>query len=634
MTEEKQFAEAVAIANIPTLLMVLVQLSGERRWLQDPYRPRRPRGVDDNDSGGLSDEIQQEIRAAALQAILAWKGGKPAALNPTDVDLVEMLSVAMGEKVPAEYGGMTSAQLGQTPMLWDHKIDVPENFRVVVIGAGVSGLVAAVNLKAAGIPFKLFERRHSVGGVWQDNRYPGAGVDTPNHLYSFSFAPYDWSAYFAMRDELHDYFDQVADDFDIKKDIQFDTDVVSVVYHEATQTWDVTVKDSSGAQTTHNANIVISAAGIFNPPAFPNIEGLDSFAGESWHTAEWPDDKTIVGKRVVMIGNGATGMQIGPEIQHQVESLTIFQRAPHWASPHEQFRKLVPEPVRFLLREVPLYRMWYRMRLGWTYNDRVYLSLFKDENWEHPERSLNAVNDAHRAYFTDYIKSELGDRIDLLDKVLPTYPPFGKRLLMDNGWYRMLRNPKVTLVDNPIVRIEGNKVITKDGSAYEADVILISTGFDVLKMLSTYDLVGRGGKNVRDVWGDEDASSYLGTVIPGFPNFFTLYGPNLQPGHGGSLIFVSEMQVRYIMDMIDKMNNKGIGAVECRQDAHDRYLEKINKLHEKMVWTHQGMSTYYRNSKGRIVVNSPYRNVDFFEMTKQVNMDDYIVEPKQVLKAG
>ncbi len=347
MTDEKQFAEAVAIANIPTLLMVLVQLSGERRWLQDPYRPRRPRGVDDNDSGGLSIDIQQEIRAAALEAILAWKNGKPPALEPSEQDLVEMLSVAMGEKVPAEYGGMTSAQLGQTPMLWDHKIDVPENFSVVVIGAGVSGLVAAVNLKAAGIPFKLFERRHSVGGVWQDNRYPGAGVDTPNHLYSFSFAPYDWSAYFAMRDELHDYFDQVADDFDIKKDIQFDTDVVSVVYREGSQSWDVTVKDSSGAQTTHNANIVISAAGIFNPPAFPKIEGLDSFAGESWHTAEWPDDKTIAGKRVVMIGNGATGMQIGPEIQHQVESLTIFQRAPHWASPHEQFRKLVPEPVRF-----------------------------------------------------------------------------------------------------------------------------------------------------------------------------------------------------------------------------------------------------------------------------------------------
>ena len=627
MTEEQQFKEAIAVANIPTLLMVLVQLSGDKRWLDAPYKPKRPRGVDDNDTGGLSEEIQLEIRAAALDAILAWKGGKPAVLNPSDQDLVEMLTVAMGETVPAEYGAMTSAQLGQTPMLWDQKMDIPEGFKVIVIGAGVSGLVAAVNLGAAGIPYQLFERRESVGGVWRDNRYPGSGVDTPNHLYSFSFAPYDWSQYFAMRDELQDYFDHVADEFDLKESIQFGTDVISTVYQADTQSWEVKVKDSSGVETTHTANIVISAAGVFNPPAFPDIEGLDTFTGESWHTAEWPADKTIEGKRVVMIGNGATAMQVGPEIQNDVESLTIFQRGPHWVSPHEQFRKPVPEAVRFLLKEVPLYRMWYRMRLGWTYNDRVYLSLFKDENWEHPERSLNAMNDGHRAYFTDYIKQELGDRTDLLDKVLPAYPPFGKRLLMDNGWYRMLRNPKVELVDNAIARIEGNKVITKDGSEYEADVILISTGFDVLKMLSTYDIIGRDGVNLRDVWGDEDASAYLGTVVPGFPNFFTLYGPNLQPGHGGSLIFVSEMQVRYIMDMISKMNDANLGTVECRQESHDVYLDKINEIHEKMVWTHPGMSTYYRNSKGRIVVNSPYRNVDFFEMTKEVNMDDYATEP-------
>ena len=202
------------------------------------------------------------------------------------------------------------------------------------------------------------------------------------------------------------------------------------------------------------------------------------------------------------------------------------------------------------------------MRLGWTYNDRVYDSLHKDPNWAHPERSLNAINDGHRAYFTDYIKRELGDRIDLLDKVLPTFPPFGKRMLMDNGWYRMLRNPKVELVDSAIDHIEGNKLVTKDGVAHEGDVLLIATGFNVLQFLSTYDLVGRSGKNLREVWGDEDASAYLGTVIPDFPNFFTLYGPNLQPGHGGSFIFVAEMQVRYAMQMIDVMARNALGALE------------------------------------------------------------------------
>ncbi len=630
MTDNERFAEAIAIANIPALLMMLVQMTGDKRWLQDPYRPRRASGVSDNDSGGLGADIQQEIRAAALAAILAWKAGKPLALpEPSNAELVEMLTIAMGEKVPGQYGAMTAAQLGQAAMLWDRKIDVPPGFKVIVIGAGASGLCAAVNLRSAGVPFQVFERRESVGGVWQDNRYPGAGVDTPNHLYSFSFASYDWSQYFVLRDELHDYFESVADRFQLREHISFNTDVLSAAYNADRQLWELNVRNPDGSVSNHAANVLISAAGIFNPPAFPDIPGLDSFSGEKWHSAEWPAGKSVAGKRVLMIGNGATAMQVGPEIQNQVEALTIFQRSPHWASPFEQFRTPVPEPIRFLFNEVPLYRNWYRMRLGWTYNDRVYDSLHKDPNWAHPERSLNAINDGHRAYFTDYIKRELGDRTDLLDKVLPTFPPFGKRMLMDNGWYRMLRNPKVALVDSAIDHIEGNKLVTKDGVAHEGDVLLIATGFNVLQFLSTYDLVGRSGRNLREVWGDEDASAYLGTVIPDFPNFFTLYGPNLQPGHGGSFIFVAEMQVRYAMQMIDTMARSALGAVECKADVHDRYIEKVDAIHENMVWTHPGMTTYYRNSKGRIVVNSPYRNVDFFEMTRQVNLDDYVAEPRK-----
>jgi 4-hydroxyacetophenone monooxygenase len=629
MTDREQIAEAVAIANIPTLLMVLVQMTGDRRWLEKPYRPKRGRGVGDNDSGGLSEEVQGEIRDAAVEAIVAWKQGRPLALpEPSDAELVEMLSAAMGEPVPEEYGEFTAAQLGQRAMLWDQRIPVPDGFSVIVIGAGASGLCAAINLKAAGVPFEVFERRETVGGVWQDNRYPGAGVDTPNHLYSFSFAPYDWSQYFVLRDELHDYFEDVADRFEVRRHIRFNTDVIAAVYNSTTQCWDVRIRNADGSEETRTANVLISAAGIFNPPAFPDIPGLDSFAGRMWHSAEWPADGSVEGKRVLMIGNGASAMQIGPEIQHQVESLTIFQRAPHWASPFEQFRKPVPDPLRYLFNEVPLYRNWYRMRLGWTYNDRVYDSLQKDPDWKHPERSLNAANDVHRAYFTDYIKSELGDRTDLLDKVVPDYPPFGKRLLMDNGWYRMLRNPKVKLVDTGIERIDGDAIVTRDGERHAGDVLLIATGFNVLQFLSTYDLVGRSGRNLRDVWGEEDASAYLGTVVPDFPNFFTLYGPNLQPGHGGSFIFVAEMQVRYIMQMIDAMARRDLGAVECRPEVHDRYIEKVDAIHENMVWTHPGMSTYYRNSSGRVVVNSPYRNVDFFEMTKEVDLDDYIVEPR------
>ena len=626
--ERVQFTNAIADANIPTLLMVLVQMTGDTMWLQPPYRPSKGSGLGDNDSGGLPENIQQEIRSAALDAIMAWRGGRALAIpDPKPELLVEMLSAAMGEPVPPEYGAFTSSQLGLRPVS-SEQMPVPDGFHVLIVGAGVSGICTAINLKAAGVPFTILEKNPTVGGVWLENRYPGAGVDTPNHLYSYSFAMYDWSMFFALRDDLHGYLEHVANEFEIKSLIRFDTTVNNATYDEAGQRWNVDITTANGASETLSGTILVSATGIFNPPVKPNIDGLEEFQGPSFHTAEWQDDVDLKDKKVAIIGNGASCMQIGPEIQNDVESLTIFQRSPHWAAPFAQFRRPVPDALRFMLREVPLYQAWYRVRLGWTFNDRIHSALQKDDDWAFKDRSLNATNDSHRAYFTDHVKRELGDRIDLLDKVLPTYPPFGKRMLMDNGWYRMLRNERVTLVDDPVTKIDANSLTTADGSNYEADVLLLATGFDVLRFITTFDVTGRSGKTLREAWDDDNATAYLGTVVPEFPNFFTLYGPNLQPGHGGSLIFVVEMQVNFIMDLLKKMCANDIGAVECRQEVHDDYNERVDAAHEKMVWTHEGMTTYYRNARGRIVVNSPFRNVDYYEMTREAKLDEFVVEPR------
>lgn len=627
--EERLYTEAVQVANIPTLLMVLVQLTGEMHWLDDPYRPRRQQGLGDNDTGGLLPEHQAEVRDAALEAMLGWRQGRPAAIPDPDPELlVHMLTVAMAEPIPDVYGPFTRSQLGEQPIA-TRPIDVPDGFTALVIGAGVSGICAGVHLQAAGIPFTMIERNADIGGVWLENRYPGAGVDTPNHLYSFSFVQYDWPEFFALRDELWGYLHHVVDRFELRRNIELETTVERCEWLEDRQVWQVSTRHASGDVEMHEANIVISGAGIFNPPVFPNIEGLERFAGPAFHTARWPGDLSIEGKRVAIIGNGASCMQIAPEIQHDVESLTIFQRSNHWAAPFEQFRRKVPDPLRFLLRENPFYQAWYRVRLGWTFNDRLHGALQKDPDWEHPERSLNAANDGHRQYFERYIRDELGDRADeLFDVVVPPYPPFGKRMLMDNGWYRMLRNPAVELVTDPISSVDETSVHTSDGSTYEADVLVIATGFDVLRFINTYETIGRDGLALRDAWQDDNAKGYLGTVTPGFPNFFTLYGPNLQPGHGGSLINVIEMQMHYVMDLVRQMTDAGIGTAEIRPEVHDEYNRRVDEAHESMVWTHPGMSTYYRNERGRIVVNSPYRNVDFFEMTRHADLDEYTTEPR------
>ena len=627
-TDAPRFAEALALANIPTLLMVLVQLTGNLRWLEPPYRPRRAQGMSDNDTGGLPDDIQGEIRTAALAAILAWRTGRAPAIPTPSAELgLAMLCAATGEEIPTDYSLIIGAELPvatETPA----KLTVPAGFEILIIGAGVSGLCAAMQFKQAGIPFTILEKSTALGGIWRDNRYPGAGVDTPNHLYSYAGAPYDWSMYFALRDELHAYLEHVAEKFELRPHIRFATEVKSADYAPATQRWRVEIEHGGTAETL-TTNILISAVGIFNPIKMPTIKGLERFAGPCFHTAEWPTELDLADQRVAIIGNGASAMQVGPEIQHTVASLTIFQRSPHWVAPNTQFRQAIPEALRFLLREVPLYRAWYRLRLGWTYGDRVHSALQKDPTWPHAERSLNKANDAHRGYFTHYIASELGDKTDLLEQVVPPYPPFGKRMLMDNGWYRMLRNERVKLVSNPIVEIGTDRVITQDGSEYAADVLVIATGFDVLRFLTSFEARGRAGRSLREVWNDDDARAYLGLAMPDFPNFFCLYGPNLQAGHGGSLIFMIEMQLRYIMDVLKQMFRQDLGAVEIRQDVHDTYNAEVDAAHAQMVWTHPGMSTYYRNARGRIVVNSPYRNASFFEFTQAADLSDFVVEPRQ-----
>lgn len=632
--------QAVAVANVPSLLMVLVQLTGETRWLEAPYRPLRGRGLGDNDTGGLPEVVQDEIRRAAAAAIADWRAGRPVALaEPSESLLVAMLSAAMSEEVPLEYGpmladearaGLASPEEASVPFGAAAFPTVPEGFRAVVIGAGVGGLCAAVNLRAAGIPYVVLERNDTVGGTWLENSYPGAGVDTPNHLYSFSFAPFEWRRYFSLRDELHNYLEHVSREFEVRSNIRFGCEVVSATYHEPSQSWRVDYRDPAGTPRQVTANLLISAVGAFNPPRPPDIPGVDDFTGDCYHTARWPADAELDGRRVGVIGTGASAMQLVPQIADRVAELTIFQRSPQWAAPFEQFRKEVPEPVRFLLNEVPLYRTWYRMRLGWTFNDRIHPALQKDPEWEHPARAVNAQNDAFRRFFTRYVQDELGERTDLLDAVLPTYPPYGKRILLDNGWFAAVCRDNVTLVPEAAASVAGNRVRTASGGEHELDVLILATGFDVSRFVSTYEVRGRSGQTLQEAWHDDDGRAYLGCTVPDFPNFFTLYGPNLQAGHGGSLMFFLEAQMTYVMGLVRQMVDDGIGAIELRRQVCEAYNSRLDELHESMIWTHPGMETYYRNSKGRVVVPTPLRVIDFWSLTRQAELEHYQLEPASV----
>ncbi len=638
---ERWLQDAIARANIPTLACLLVQITGERRWIEGRFVPSRPRGLDDNDSGGLAPEVQAEIRQAALEGITRLLAGEPLALpEPADDLLVEMMSVSLGERIPAEYAPMIRHELNPTgsaaPASTPDEsaavqafprfegMNPPEGFRALIIGAGISGLCAAVNLAAAGIPYTIIERNSRLGGVWHENNYPGAACDVPSHLYSFSFAPFDWSRYFAASEEIQRYLEEVADLFDVRRHIRFNTEVMAANYDDGDAEWEAVLRTADGSEETARADMVISAVGAFNKPRFPDVPGIDSFAGPSVHTARWPREGVeLAGRRVLVVGNGASAMQVVPAIAGQAASVTVIQRSTQWAAPFPKFQVEVPASLQRLMREVPLYRLWYRLRLSWAFNDKQYAALQKDPEWDNGGLSINALNDVHRRGLTEYIKSELGDAQELLPQVLPDYPPFGKRMLMDNGWFRTLARDDVHLVTGAVTEVLPDRVRVSDGSEHVADVIIWATGFDVVNFLAPMELHGVGGRSLHDDWDGDDARAYLGTVVPGFPNFFCLYGPNTQFGHGGSLISIVERQMHYVMSLLEAMFARGLHTVDVRPEVYENYAREIDRRHEKMIWTHQGMSTYYRNSKGRVVVCNPFRIVEFWGLTDEANLEDY-----------
>ena len=625
---EREVRAAVAIANVPTLLMVVFQFTGDEKWLNEPYLPTRGKGLGDHDSGGLPPAIQGEIRAAAADAILRLQAGeKPAIVRPSDELTAHMMSVCMGEPVSDAYGPMLSSEIARRidpalPELRMPTVDVPEGYKVIVIGVGIAGIAAANQLEDMGIDYTILEKQPEAGGNWYQNTYPGAGVDTPSHLYSFSFAKNDWAKHFELRDDLQRYFTRTLKDLGALQRVRFDSEVASATYRESDKKWEVLVRSASGTQETLIADVVISAVGVLNRKRLPDVANMDAFRGVQFHSSEWPDDLELEGKRVAVVGTGASSMQISPAIASRVAHLTIFQRSPQWVAPFEKFMEPIPAELRMLIQSCPLYHAWYWIRLFWQFGDKVIESLRIDPGWGHPERSVNARNDAHRQYFAGYLTGRLKGRPDLIEKALPDYPPFGKRILLDNGWFETIRRDNVTLVTERVNEVTPTGLIDSAGDEHEADVIVWATGFYAARFVSSLDVLGVGGIQLREVWDDDNPRAFLGVSVPGFPNFFMLGGPNSFPG-SGSFMYFMEVQMRYIRKLLTQMLERGITAVDATEQVNNTYNELVDSTHARTVWTHPGMQTYYRNSRGRVVFVMPFLNVEYWNMTKDVDLADY-----------
>lgn len=601
-TSDADIAAALEQVSIPTLLLSLVHITGDPRFI----REYKQAGLFLNEvQGFMSEEDKARARAEALAVITAYRDAGCPVPEPLSPDLVrEMLDWAACEHVGEDNLPLVLEELdleGADPRRPRTLTDTGD-FHVIVIGCGESGVLAGVRLKQAGIGFTILEKNAGPGGTWWENSYPGARVDVANHFYCYSFEPSNhWDHFFAEQPELRQYFADVVARHDLGPHIRFNTEVRSAAW-DGNQ-WTVTTDNA-----TFTANAVITAVGQLNRPNIPDFPGAGTFTGPAFHSAAWDHSVDVTGKRVALIGAGASGFQIAPAIAGKVQSLTVFQRTAQWMFPNPMYHEPVADGVRWAMEHLPYYGRWYRFLLLWPGADKGLDAALVDPDYADQANAVSEINAIARIMFTDWITTGVGDDPELLAKVLPDYPATGKRTLQDNGsWLGTLKRDNVDLVRTPIERITPTGVVTADGTCYDADIIVYATGFRATDVLFPMSITGRDGVALHDVWGSRPYA-YRGITVPGFPNFFMTYGPGTHLAHGGSLILNSELQMRYINQCLDHLITERLRTIEPLPDPTAEWHRRSQQEIRKTVWAHPSIEhSYFKNADGEIHTVSPWR---------------------------
>ncbi len=613
------------LADPGVLVAVLAQLTGDARVV-DRFAPRISHVPDPPEQSGVTDaETAAEIVEAIVSALYSPR--PPDAVAADDPDLFARVApVALGGAIGPEYLPMLLEQGGFQPSqpVLPRTAKLPEGFRVAIIGAGIAGLTAALELANAGIDYQIFDRHPEVGGTWYTTRYPGIGVDTPSAYYSLSRdVNGDWSSYYPQGAEYQAYLVSVADKHDIRRHIRFSTEVEALWWDEGRQQWQIRTAGADGARDVSYANVVIPAAGYLNRPRWPDLDGRESFGGTSIHSAEWDPELDLTGKRVAVIGAGCTAVQIVDACVDQVAHLTVFQRQPHWVAPRRRASDEVPDYQRWLGTRLPYYANWVRLKSYWGTADNNYPVILHDPDWAAEHLSISPANDVLLRLCLDYIDRVFGAGSDLARKVTPDFAPYGKRIIRDpGGYYAALAREHVDVEASEPARVNEAGIVTADGRQIELDVIVYATGY-YLDFLSGVDIRGRGGRTLTEEWGDIPRA-YRGGMVPGFPNMFISSAPNYSPGHGGGHNFGVEVMVHYVMECLQLMALREATMIEVQRRAYERYVADIDAIMAGTVWCHTPSAhTYYRSGGGRIVTAFPYRMIDFWRDHRAPIEDDF-----------
>ena len=479
--------------------------------------------------------------------------------------------------------------------------------RIAIIGSGFGGLGLAIRLKLAGYTdFTIYEKADTLGGTWRDNTYPGACCDIRAFNYCYSFEQKtDWSAHWVPWNEILAYMNHCADKYGVRSHIRFATPIVAARYDESTALW--TLETAAGE--TIDADFVITGTGQLNRPFVPGIEGAERFAGRAFHSAAWDHDFDYAGKKVAVIGNAASAIQFIPHLARSAAEVSIFQRSANWIIPRGN--RPFSEGAKRLLGRSKLLSKLYRAAIWCYYEGLMYPIIRGVPGFTHYIRRL-----ARRAL------AEVDDP-ELRAKLVPDYPIGGKRVLVSDNYYKSLNRDNVQIVDAGIERITERGIVTRDGNEIEADLIVYGTGFRSTEFLAPMQVVGRGGASLEEQWQRNGSEAYLGIVVPGFPNFFTLYGPGSNLGHN-SIIFMFECQIRYILASIDLVTRTNSRSIEVTTAACEEFNRHLQKKLAGAVWAKLDSSWYI--SGGKIVNNWGGSTVSYWWRTRKVDRHSVALE--------
>ncbi|MGO1543798.1 MAG: flavin-containing monooxygenase [Gulosibacter sp.] len=633
---DEQLREYIAKAELPVLLAALAVTLRDTSILEARLAPPlRPMGPYLELHGGMDAEQQARAREVAFEALKRVRTERVQHVDvlPREVSDAVLEWFTNGRSHDEGFAGQLKHEFDLHPEKngaadW-HFEDLAKDraFEVLVVGAGISGIAAAWRLQETGIPFTWIEGSHRIGGTWWKNNYPGVRLDTPTYGYSFSFAQKtDWPHQFATGPQVLDYLEEVFQKAGWSNDdVEFDTHLVEAAFDEETGTWEATTRTKSGEVRKRRFNAVMSGIGQLDHPFIPDWPGQDRFTGESMHSAAWNHDVDLRGKRVAVIGTGASAYQIVPAIVDDVEQLYVFQRSAPWMLPAPTYHETMSEAAEWLHAKVPhyghLFRLWVT---AGGIDGRIHIAK-AEPGWEGAPHSVSAENEKFRQAIIERYREQYADRPELLDVAIPHYPPSAKRMLRDNGvWAEAIKAPKTRVVTSGLESFDETGLITGDGEHLDVDVVIYATGFRPSDYLDPIKIYGRGGTEIHDYWGG-DAKGFAGITVPGFPNLFMLLGPNTGGVVAGGLHFMIERAAEYAVKSIKEILVHDAKALDLKQEALDRHIAWVDNENYRMTWGQEYVKTWYKNKFNRVSQVWPFRTSEYWNVTETVNLDDYEV---------